>query len=84
MDSIPCRMLRLMAVPFTQVHIDDVFWAPRICANRERTLSAEYRQYQETGRIGAFRLDWKPGDEPVPHIFWDSDVAKWLEAVSCS
>src|SRR5438874_7318676 len=22
--------------------------------------------------------------EPVPHIFWDSDVAKWLEAASYS
>ncbi|HEX6551207.1 MAG TPA: beta-L-arabinofuranosidase domain-containing protein, partial [Ktedonobacteraceae bacterium] len=39
---------------------------------------------QETGRIGALRLDWKPGMEPVPHIFWDSDIAKWLEAASYS
>ena len=37
---------------------------------------------QETGRIDAWRLQWKPGTEPKPHIFWDSDVAKWIESAS--
>ena len=41
-------------------------------------------QCKETGRIDAFDLTWKPGDEPVPHYFWDSDVAKWIEAASYS
>jgi uncharacterized protein len=52
------------------------------CQNRERTLPTEYSQLKETGRIDAFRLDWQPGQEPVPHFFWDSDVAKWIEAAS--
>jgi DUF1680 family protein len=39
---------------------------------------------QETGRIDAYRLDWKPGMEKAPHQFWDSDVAKWIEAASHS
>ncbi len=39
---------------------------------------------EETGRIDAFALDWKPGMEPEPAYFWDSDVAKWIEAVSYS
>jgi len=43
-----------------------------------------YRHCRETGRIDAFKLDWKPGVEPVPHIFWISDVAKWIEAASYS
>ena len=38
----------------------------------------------ETGRIDAFRLNWKPGMPNQPHIFWDSDVAKWIEAASYS
>jgi DUF1680 family protein len=38
---------------------------------------------KETGRLDALRLNWKPGMEP-PHIFWDSDVAKWIEAASYS
>ena len=75
---------RWTPVPFTHVWIDDAFWAPRITANRERTLPAEYRQCLETGRIDAFRLRWKPGMPNEPHIFWDSDVAKWIEAASYS
>jgi DUF1680 family protein len=74
------QALHWTAIPFTHVKIDDLFWAPRIRVNRERTLPIEYQQCKDTGRIDAFRLDWKPGVEPVPHIFWDSDVAKWLEA----
>jgi DUF1680 family protein len=77
-------MRRFEPVPFTHVSIDDAFWAPRIAANRTATLPAEYEQCLVTGRIDAFRLNWKPGDEPVPHIFWDSDVAKWIEAASYS
>lgn len=72
------------AVPWKDVTIDDPFWTPRLRANREHTLPHVYRFCQETGRLDAFRLDWKPGKEPVPHVFWDSDVAKWLEAACYS
>ena len=78
--SIEQPGLALTAVPWKDVTIDDLFWATRLRANREHTLPHLYRFCQETGRLDAFRLDWKPGREPVPHIFWDSDVAKWLEA----
>jgi uncharacterized protein len=70
-------------VSFTAVTIDDDFWAPRVRANRERTIPIEYDQCKTTGRIDALRLDWQPG-QPEPHIFWDSDVAKWIEAASYS
>ncbi len=71
-------------VSFADVTIDDQFWAPRLRLNRERTIPFQYRQLRETGRLDALRLDWRPGQEPVPHIFWDSDVAKWIEAASYS
>ena len=74
----------LAAVPFTRVAVTDAFWAPRIRANRERTIPFEYEQCKHTGRIDALRLDWKPGMQPVPHIFWESDVAKWIEAAAYS
>ncbi len=67
-------------VPFSKVTIEDVFWAPRLHVNREKTISHIYRMCKETGRINAYELDWKPGQEKVPHQFWDSDVAKWIEA----
>jgi len=69
-------------VPFPRVRIEDSFWAPRIRTNRERTIPHVYWQLKQTGRIDAFRLDWKPGIEPKPHIFWGSDVAKWVEGAS--
>ena len=74
----------LSGVPFTSVKILDRFWSERIRINREETIPAGYEQCRSTGRIDAMRLDWRPGREPVPHIFWDSDVAKWLEAAAYS
>jgi uncharacterized protein len=71
-------------VSWKAVSIDDAFWSPHLQVNREVTLPRIYQISQETGRIDNFRLNWKPGMEPKPHIFWDSDVAKWLEAASYS
>ncbi|HEV7236195.1 MAG TPA: beta-L-arabinofuranosidase domain-containing protein, partial [Ktedonobacteraceae bacterium] len=73
-----------MSVSWKAVTIDDTFWTPHLRVNREQTLPLIYRISQETGRIDNFRLNWKPGMEPIPHIFWDSDVAKWIEAASYS
>ena len=70
-------------VPWKAVTIDDSFWTPHLRVNREYTLPQVYRFCKETGRIDAFRLNWKPGMEAL-HIFWDSDVAKWVEAASYS
>ncbi|MCL6442588.1 MAG: glycoside hydrolase family 127 protein [Alicyclobacillus sp.] len=67
-------------VSFKQVVIDDPFFAPRIRINREYTIPAIYQHCQRTGRLDALKLTWRPGVEPKPHVFWDSDVAKWLEA----
>ncbi|NQT52161.1 glycoside hydrolase family 127 protein [bacterium] len=78
----PCRKMTPLAL--ADVTIDDVFWTPRIDTNRRVTLPHEYAQCKETGRIDAFRLEWKPGDDNPPHIFWDSDLAKWIEAASYS
>ncbi len=75
---------KLTPVSLTQVSVEDSFWAPRMKVNRERTIPHEYKQCKDTGRIDAFLLNWKPGMEPKPHYFWDSDVAKWVEAASCS
>ncbi|MBN1933759.1 MAG: glycoside hydrolase family 127 protein [Anaerolineae bacterium] len=75
---------KMEPVSFTQVTLSDKFWAPRQHINREVTIPAAYQQSKETGRIDAWKLTWKPGDPNPPHIFWDSDVAKWLEAVGYS
>jgi uncharacterized protein len=82
MNLLQQKMLKPLS--FTNVVIDDAFWSPRIKVNREQTIPHQYQQCKETGRIDAFKLNWKPGMENEPHIFWDSDVAKWLEAASYS
>ncbi len=74
----------LNAVPFTRVSLTDGFWASRQTVNREVTLPVEYKQCKETGRIDAFKLDWKPGMPNQPHRFWDSDIGKWIEAAAYS
>ena len=74
---------RLVPLPLRDVEIDGPFWSPRVQTNREVTIPAVYEEYKRTGRIGAFRLRWKPGRPRQPHVFWDSDVAKWLEGL-CS
>jgi len=81
---MPSPSRRLRPLELTNVTIADAFWAPRQRTNREATLPHEYRQCKETGRLDALRLTWKPGQPNPPHIFWDSDVAKWLEAASYS
>lgn len=70
------------AVPWTAVRLEGGFWGRWQETLRTATLSAEYRQLQETGRLDSLRLTWKPGDPNEPHIFWDSDIAKWAEAAS--
>jgi len=72
---------RLKPVPLSKVKIDSPFWEPRQEMNRTVTLPIEYEQCKKTGRIDAWKLDWKPGQPNPPHHFWDSDVAKWIEAV---
>ena len=45
-------------------------------------LDAVYQRFCETGRIAAFACRYKQGEGVKPHPFWDSDVAKWIEAAS--
>lgn len=76
---------RLMkSLPLGSVKIEDAFWSPRQAINRSATLPCEYKACKETGRIDAFGLQWKPGQPNQPHIYWDSDVAKWIEAAAYS
>ncbi len=50
--------------------------------NRKITIHSVYDRFAETGRIGAFEFKFNCGDEIKPHIFWDSDVAKWMESAA--
>lgn len=61
------------------IKIKDEFWSQRINTVNENTLPSMYNQLHETGRWDFVDFNWKEG--VVPHIFWDSDIAKFLEAL---
>lgn len=67
-------------VHFKQVQFDDNFWAPRVRRNREWSIPHVYWQLKEHGQLEAFLARTDPSKRT--HIFWDSDLAKWMEGVS--
>jgi uncharacterized protein len=72
----------LHPLPLQSVRIDDAFWSPRLEINRRLTVPHAYKLCKSSGRIDAFKLRWRPGMARKPHYFWDSDVAKWVEAAA--
>ncbi len=74
---------RLRPVPLTAVTLADDFWAERRRVNREVTLPSQYHLLEETGRIDNFRRAAGKVDVPFQGRYYnDSDVYKWLEAIS--
>lgn len=64
------------------VKLNDGFWKQKENLNKEVTINAVYDRFYDTGRINAFSCSWKEGEPHKPHVFWDSDVAKWIEGAS--
>ena len=67
---------------YDRIDITGGFWQEKQTLIRETTIWNVYKRFSDTGRFGAFRMDWKEGMPNRPHYFWDSDVAKWLESVA--
>lgn len=73
-------------VPFTAVHLHDVFWAPRIEVNRTVTIPFAFQKCEETGRVDLFeraaavlRGEKIANLKPPGYPFDDTDVYKVLE-----
>jgi DUF1680 family protein len=76
-------------VPFTAVHLDDEFWAPRIETNRTQTIPAAFEQCELTGRVDNFvraakalRGEHLENTKPPGYPFDDTDVYKVIEGAS--
>ncbi len=75
-------------VPFTAVHVRDVFWAPRIETNRKVTIPFAFQKCEETGRVENFIKAAKAirgegfSDQLPPYPFDDTDVYKVIEGAS--
>ena len=68
-------------VHFKNVEFTEGFWKKRYELNKHVSLENVKRQFESSGRFDALRFNYlKTGKKP--HIFYDSDVAKWIEAVS--
>ncbi|MFA6109306.1 MAG: beta-L-arabinofuranosidase domain-containing protein, partial [Candidatus Latescibacterota bacterium] len=74
----------LRPAPLGQVRVEGGFWGQRREINRRRTLVSQHEQLEQTGRLDGVDPTFKPGDRTAHHIFWDSDIAKWMEAVAYS
>lgn len=71
------------AVPFTQVKINDDFWAQRIDTNRTVTIPFAMQQNEVTGRVDNFRIagKLKQGDYRGER-YNDTDVYKVMEGAA--
>ena len=67
---------------YDKINITGGFWREKQELIRNVTIHNVYKRFSDTGRFAAFNMDWKEGGPNKPHIFWDSDVAKWLESVA--
>ena len=74
-------MQKVKNISFENVTFDGGFWKSRYDLNRFVSLESVYKRFEETGRFDALRFNYEKGKKPFPHIFFDSDVAKWIEAV---
>lgn len=72
----------MKGITVKDIDVTGGFWHYRQELNRNVTTPAVYDRFKETGRFDAFKCDWKEGMPNKPHIFWDSDVAKWIEGAA--
>lgn len=70
-------------VPFTETHVLDGFWSPRLDTNRSTTVWYDYQKCEETGRINNFAKAAKlMAGEHKGDPFDDSDVYKVIEGAA--
>ncbi len=76
---------KLSAVPFTEVKVQDKFWAPRLKTNREASLPHTFQWCEKTGRISNFAKAGGLMKGKFQGIYFnDSDVYKVLEGAAYS
>jgi len=78
-------------VPFTAVHLNDAFWAPRIEINRTASIPSAFEQCELTGRVNLFEraaavLRGEPNVDKRPpgYPFDETDLYKVIEGASYS
>ncbi len=73
------------AVPFTNVHLTDNFWLPRLKINHTVTIPASFERCESTGRVKNFEIAAaKSGKFCTVFPFDDTDIYKTIEGASFS
>lgn len=72
METVSCK----------KIGITDGFWKEKQTMISDVTLQSVYNRFKETHRFDALDCAWKEGEPNQPHVFWDSDVAKWIEGLA--
>lgn len=75
-------MEKLTPIGFEKSRITGGFWKEYQELFRRVTVDAVYDRFEETGRFEALKFNWKEGMPGKPHIFWESDVTKWIEGAA--
>lgn len=89
-NQLPKYLLRAKApiteVPFTNVHLNDVFWSPRIEINRTVSIPSAFRECENNGRFDNFAIaaGLKKGEHRGDFSFDDTDPYKVIEGASYS
>lgn len=85
----PKRDYPVQPVPFTAVHLNDVFWAPRIETNRVETVPFAFQQCELSGRVDNFiraakvlRGEPLENTKPPGYPFDDTDLYKVIEGAA--
>jgi len=85
----PAKDYPVKPIPFTSVHFNDVFWAPRIETNRKVTIPFAFEKCEQTGRVDNFeraaevlRGDPLTNKKAPGYPFDDTDVYKVIEGAS--
>lgn len=72
-------------INFTQVHLTDNFWLPRIEINRTATIPASFERCENTGRVKNFVMAAeKKGKFCTVYPFDDTDIYKTIEGAAFS
>ncbi|MBO5290752.1 MAG: glycoside hydrolase family 127 protein [Clostridia bacterium] len=72
----------MKSISYKNTVITDGFWKIKQDMIKDVTLESVYNRFKETHRFDALDCSWKEGDPDCPHVFWDSDIAKWLEGLA--
>ena len=83
---------QIQEVPFTQVHLSDAFWSPRIETNRTVSIPSAFRECEKSGRFDNFALASQNNGNLTTTVkehrgdfsFDDTDPYKVIEGASYS